>query len=151
MRQRAAASLLYQSKYAEAAFRNLLKLIFLKIVGRILAFYITGGFTRFQNARQFCSFAGLTPYKYDSGTSVRSKAKISKRANQTMKALLHLAAVSAATHMKEGEYKNYYERKTKEGKHVMCVLNVIRAKLVHRMFSVIKRDTEYTKEYKPAC
>ena len=39
MRQRAAASLLYQSKYAEAAFRNLLKLIFLQIVGRILAFY----------------------------------------------------------------------------------------------------------------
>ena len=30
---------------------------------------ITGGFTRFQNARQFCSFAGLTPYRYDSGTS----------------------------------------------------------------------------------
>ena len=68
-----------------------------------------------------------------------------------MKALLHLAAVNAATHMKQGEYKDYFERKTKEGKHVMCVLNVIRAKLVHRMFSVIKRDTEYTKEYKPAC
>ena len=41
--------------------------------------------------------------------------------------------------------------KLKEGKHVMCVMNVLRAKLVHRMFSVIKRDTEYTKEYKPAC
>ena len=40
MRQRAAASLLYQSQYAEPAFRNLLNLIFLKIVGRILAFYI---------------------------------------------------------------------------------------------------------------
>ena len=39
MRQRAAASLLYQSQYAEPAFRNLLNLIFLKIVGRILAFY----------------------------------------------------------------------------------------------------------------
>jgi transposase len=111
---------------------------------------ITGGFTRFENARHFCSFAGLTPYKYVSGTSVRSKAKISKRSNQTMKALLHLAAVGAATHMKEGEYKDYYERKTKEGKHVMCVLNVIRAKLVHRMFSVIRRDEMYTKEYQPA-
>lgn len=111
---------------------------------------ITGGFTRFQNARQFCSFAGLTPYKYDSGTSVRSKAKISKRANQTMKALLHLAAVGAATHMKESEYRDYFERKTKEGKHVMCILNVVRAKIVHRMFSVIIRDTEYTKAYKPA-
>ena len=112
---------------------------------------ITGGFTRFQNARQFCSFAGLTPYKYDSGTSVRSKAKISKRANQTMKALLHLAAVNAATHMKDSEYNDYFVRKTKEGKHVMCVLNVVRAKLVHRMFSVIRRDEMYTKDYRPAC
>lgn len=108
---------------------------------------ITGGFTRFRTARQFCSFAGLTPYKYESGSSVRSKAKISKRANQTMKALLHLSAVNVATRMKECEYKDYYERKIKEGKHVMCVLNVIRAKLVHRMFSVIRRDQPYSKVY----
>ena len=40
MRQRAAASLLYQSQHAEPAFQNLLKSIFLKIVGQILAFYI---------------------------------------------------------------------------------------------------------------
>ena len=40
MRQCTAASLLYQSQYAEPAFRNLQNLIFLKIVGRILAFYI---------------------------------------------------------------------------------------------------------------
>lgn len=111
---------------------------------------ITGGFTRFQNARQFCSFAGLTPYKYDSGTPVRSKAKISKRANQTMKTLLHMSAVNVATRMKEGEYKEYYERKLKEGKHKMCIFNVLRAKLVYRMFSVIKRDELYTKQYKPA-
>ena len=39
MRQRAAASLLDQSQYAEPVFRNLQNLIFLKIVGRILAFY----------------------------------------------------------------------------------------------------------------
>jgi len=112
---------------------------------------ITGGFTRFQNARQFCSFAGLTPYKYDSGTSVHSKAKISKRSNQTMKALLHMSAVNVAIRMKSGEYKDYYERKLKEGKHVMCIMNVLRAKLVHRMFSVIRRNEEYTKLYKPAC
>ena len=112
---------------------------------------ITGGFTRFKDARHFCSFAGLAPYKYDSGSSVRSKAKISKRANQTMKALLHLSAVNVATRMKEGEYKEYYERKLKEGKHVMSVINVIRAKLVHRMFSVIRRDELYKRQYNPAC
>ena len=112
---------------------------------------ITGGFTRFKDARHFCSFAGLTPYKYDSGTSIRSKAKISKRANQTMKTLLHLSALNVATRMKNGEYKDYYDRKIKEGKHVMCVINVLRAKLVHRMFSVIRRDELYTKQYTPAC
>ena len=110
---------------------------------------ITGGFTRFRNARQFCSFAGLSPYKYDSGSSVRSKAKISKRSNQTMKTLLHMSAVNIATNM-EGEYKEYYERKLKEGKHVMSIMNVLRAELVHRMFSVIRRDAEYTKQYSPA-
>ena len=47
----------------------------------------------------------------------------------------------------EGEYKEYYERKLKEGKHVMSIMNVLRAKLVHRMFSVIRRDAEYTKQY----
>ena len=110
---------------------------------------ITRGFTRFESARHFCSFAGLTPYKYDSGSSVRSKAKISKRANQTMKGLLHLSAVNVAYQMKGGEYKEYFQRKIKEGKHVMCVLNVIRAKLVHRMFSVIRRDELYSKIYQP--
>ena len=68
-----------------------------------------------------------------------------------MKALLHLSAVNVATRMKEGEYKEYYERKLKEGKHIMCILNVLRAKLVHRMFSVIKRDELYIKQYKPVC
>ena len=83
-------------------------------------------------------------------TSAVLPAKISKRANQTMKALLHMSAVNVATRMKEGEYKDYYERKLKEGKHVMCILNVLRAKLVHRMFSVVRRDEMYTKKYQPA-
>ena len=87
----------------------------------------------------------------DRRSTVRSKAKTSKRSNQTMKALLHLSAVCVATHMKSSEYKEYYERKLKEGKHVMCVLNVIRAKLVHRMFSVIRRDREYTRQYNAVC
>lgn len=58
-----------------------------------------------------------------------------------------MSAMNAATRMKEGEYRDYYERKLKEGKHLMCALNVLRATLVHRMFSVIRRDEEYTRLY----
>ena len=108
---------------------------------------VTMAFTRFETPRQFNCYAGLAPFRYTSGKSIYSKSKVSQRANKQIKALLHLAAVSVATHMKSGEYKDYYKRKTEEGKHPMCVLNVIRAKLVSRMFAVIKRDQAYQRNY----
>jgi len=66
-----------------------------------------------------------------------------------MKILLHLSAVCIATHMKDDEYKDYYERKMKEGKYVMCIMNGIREKLVYRIFSVKRQDTSYTKQNLP--
>jgi transposase len=119
-------------------------------IGDRIALYmvaVTMGFKRFENPRQFFCYAGLAPFKYTSGKSIHSKSKVSQRANKHIKALLHLAAVSAATHMKDSEYKRYYERKTDEGKHPMLVLNVVRAKLVSRMFAVIRRDSEYQRNY----
>lgn len=107
----------------------------------------TDAFTRFDNARQFNCYAGLAPFSYTSGKSIYSRAKVSQRANKQIKALLHLAAVCAATHMKSGDYKEYYDRRVAEGKHPLCVLNVIRAKLVSRMFAVIKRNEHYIKNY----
>lgn len=116
-----------------------------KIAVRMIA--ITNGFTKFHNARQFNCYAGLAPFVYTSGKSIHSKAKVSQRANKNIKALLHLAALAAATHMKESEYKTYYQRKCREGKHPMSVLNVVRAKLVARMFAVIKNDRPYLRVY----
>ena len=109
---------------------------------------VTMAFTRFETPRQFNCYAGLAPFRYTSGKSIYSKSKVSQRANKQIKSLLHLAAVSVATHVKSGEYKDYYKRKTEEGKHPMCVLNVIRAKLVSRMFAVVKRDEVYQRNYK---
>ena len=108
---------------------------------------VTMAFTRFKTPRQFNCYAGLAPFRYTSGNSIHSKSKVSQRANKQMKSLLHLGSVCIATHMKSGECKEYYERKVKEGKHPMCVLNVIRAKMVSRMFAVIRRDEPYKKTY----
>ena len=119
-------------------------------IGKRIAIYmvaVTMGFTRFQNPKQFFCYAGLAPFRYTSGKSIHSKSKVSQRANKHIKALLHLAAVSAATHMNDSEYRRYYERKTAEGKHPMLVLNVVRAKLVSRMFAVIRRDSVYQRDY----
>jgi transposase len=106
----------------------------------------TNAFRDFNNARKFCCHAGVAPFKYDSGSSVRSRSKVSNRADKSIKALLHMAALSVATRMK-GELHEYYIRKVAEGKNKMSVLNAVRAKLVMRMFAVIKNNHAYEKNY----
>lgn len=59
-----------------------------------------------------------------------------------MKRLLHLAAV-AMTHRVGGELKKYYERKVAEVKNKMSVINALRAKIVAKMFALIKRINLY--------
>ena len=44
--------------------------------------------------------------------------------------------------------KAYYHRKVAEGKNPMSVLNAVRFKLICQIFSVVKRDQEFVKEYR---
>lgn len=92
--------------------------------------------------RKFNCYVGIAPFSYSSGSSQHSKARVSHRADKVMKRLLHLAAV-AVTHRISGELKKYYERKVAEGKNKMSVINALRAKIVARMFAVIKRNEKY--------
>jgi hypothetical protein len=64
-----------------------------------------------------------------------------------MKRLLHMAAVSVLT-KKDGELREYYDRKVSDGKNKMLVINVLRSKLVARMFAVIKHDKPYMPQAK---
>lgn len=115
-------------------------------IGRIVAMnmiIITEAFTRFENSRQFCCYAGVAPFAYTSGSSQHSKCKVSQRACKYIKSLLHLSAVAIA-HRKSGDLRAYFDRKVEEGKNKMTVLNAVRAKLIARMFSVVRRDDFYS-------
>lgn len=92
--------------------------------------------------RKFNCYAGVAPFSYSSGSSQHSKSKVSHRADKTIKRLLHLVAV-AITHKTGGELKMYYERKVAEGKNRMSVINALKAKIVSRMFAVVKRNEIY--------
>jgi transposase len=39
---------------------------------------ITDGFDKFQNAKQLCSYVGITPTRRESGSSVSGRSRISK-------------------------------------------------------------------------
>ncbi|KAA6316924.1 hypothetical protein EZS27_032839 [termite gut metagenome] len=101
----------------------------------------------FTDARKFCCHAGLAPFSYTSGSSIHSRNRVSQRAEKSIKALLHMGALTAATRMEE-ELHECYMKKVAEGKNKMSVLNAVRAKLVHRMFAVIRNNKFYEKEYR---
>lgn len=115
-------------------------------IGRIVAMnmiIITEAFTRFENSRQFCCYAGVAPFAYTSGSSQHSRCKVSQRACKYIKSLLHLSALSIA-HRKSGDLRAYFDRKVEEGKNKMTILNAVRAKLIARMFSVVRRNEFYS-------
>lgn len=120
----------------------------IKGVGEQLATYIliaTEGFRKFDNPRQFCCYAGIAPFRYTSGSSQRSRSKVSHRADKKAKQLLHMAALSSIK--SNHEMKIYFNRKVKEGKNKMTVINAVRAKIVHRIFALIRENRKYDHFY----
>jgi|SRR5688572_4699448 len=107
---------------------------------------VSRGMQSFATAREFACYSGCAPFAHTSGTSIRGKTKVHFIANKKMKMLLHMAAMNAITF--NDELKIYYQRKIAEGKNPMSVLNAVRFKLICRIFSVIKRNEEYQKDYK---
>jgi len=115
-----------------------------KGIGMISAAYmiaLTNCFTEFKTWRKFACYAGSAPFEHQSGKSIRGKTKISQYANKQMKAILTNAAKSAIQYCPE--LKQYYQRRIKEGKGKKVVVNIIRNKLISRVFSVINRGTPY--------
>ena len=101
----------------------------------------TENFTRFDDVRKLICYCGVAPFEHSSGTSIRGKTRVSHLANKKLKSLLTMPAISAIQH--DPELKAKYEQKLKEGKAKMSALNIIRAKLIERVFAVIKKQKAY--------
>lgn len=121
-------------------------------VGPLTSIYlilVTKGFQSFENSRQLACYAGVAPFAYSSGSSIRGRTKVSHLADKKLKSLLNMCALNAKKH--DVELKHYFERKVLEGKSKMLVLNNIRCKLLGRIFATIQRGTPYVNTQKFAA
>lgn len=107
----------------------------------------TNEFKAINDPKKLACHAGVAPFEYRSGSSVRGKTRVSQHARLQLKSLFQLGAMSAI-HMK-GELQIYYQRKVAEGKNKMLVLNAVRNKLIHRVCSVVHRQQKYNKNHTP--
>jgi transposase len=121
-------------------------------IGHLTAVYLiccTNNFICKITGKQLASYAGVAPFSNTSGTSIKGRDKVHKMANKDLKKLLHMGAISAITHYPE--FKDYYERKVKEGKHEQSVINAIRSKIALRAVAVINNQEKYVNKYKKAA
>ena len=118
-------------------------------IGHLTAVYIiccTNNFICKITGKQLASYAGVAPFGHTSGSSIKGRDKVHKMANKDLKKLLHMGAISAITHYPE--FRDYYERKVKEGKHEQSVINAVRSKIALRAVAVINNHKEYVDKYK---
>lgn len=103
----------------------------------------TGNFTRFANGRKFSCFCGTAPFEHSSGSSIKKRTRVSPLADRSMKTLFDQAAKSAIVH--DPELRAFYHRRTEAGKPKMSTINIVRNKIIYRIFAVVKRGTPYQK------
>ena len=133
-------------------FKNFKLILSVKGVGKILGFYLiafTANFTLFATAREFACYCGVAPFGYSSGT-IKGKTRVHHIANKQIKALLNMAAMSVI--QTRSEYRDYYNKRINElGKNKMSTLNIVRNKILFRIFAVVNRQTPYVDLYKYAA
>lgn len=102
---------------------------------------VTDGFKKFETASQLCSYVGITPTIRESGSSVRSRARISKVGNRKLRNLLFLCSFTACKHNKG--CREIYERIVNKGKSKKLALIAVSNKLLKQAFAIAKSGPPY--------
>jgi transposase len=106
---------------------------------------ISGGFTRFDDYRKLSSYIGICPRIFESGTSVKGKARICKMGMSRIRATLYVCSWSACKCNKA--CRELYERLLAKGKAKKLALIAVANKLLKQAFAIAKQQTKYQENY----
>jgi transposase len=139
-------------KADEAIYAIYKRLITVPGIGPITAVYFiccSNVFTMCKSGKQLACYCGVVPFDYQSGISIKGGRQVHKMANKELKHLLHMCALTSIKN--HPEFREYYLRKKKEGKHALSIINAIKNKLVLRAFAVVKNERDYVDNYSKAA
>lgn len=105
----------------------------------------TNGFELIRNRRQLTSYAGLDVKHKQSGTSVKGKAKISKRGNKYLRKAMYNPAKAAIRHNKQ--LKDFYTRLVSKHGLTRKGLVAVGRKLLELSYTLFKNNTVYDENY----
>jgi len=111
----------------------------------IMLIILSGGFSRFSNYRKLSAYIGLSPRIFESGTSVKGKARICKIGMSRIRAMLYLCSWSAKRYNKA--CSQLYERLLAKGKPKKLALVAVANKLLKQAFAIASKQTMYNENY----
>jgi len=109
-------------------------------------FMISEGFKKFESAKQFTCYVGLSPVEHRSGSSVRGRSGISKQGNGKLRNLLFMCSFNACK--SNQACKAQYERIVAKGKSKKLALIAVANKLLKQAFAIAKSGLIYDAEYR---
>jgi len=108
---------------------------------------LTDGFQTFSpdNIKQFISYIGMSPRTFESGTSIKGRAHISKVGNSRLRSMFYMCSWTAKT--RNPQCAELYERLKEKGKPEKVIKVAIAHKLIRQVFGVIKSGSPFSAEY----
>lgn len=107
---------------------------------------ISDSFAKFESAKQFTCYVGLSPAEKRSGTSVRGRSGISKQGNGKLRNLLFMCSFNACKSNKA--CRGLYERIVAKGKSKKLALIAVANKLIKQAFAIARSGLVYDAEYR---
>ena len=111
----------------------------------ILLVVFTDGFSKFENSKQLCCYAGITPTIRQSGSSVRGRSRISKIGNKKLRNQLFLCSFTACQYNKA--CRELYERIVAQGKSKKLAMLAVCNKLLKQSFAIAKSGMAYNENF----
>lgn len=119
-------------------------------IGEVTAAVIlaeVGEISHFQSARQVAAFAGLVPRIRESGSSVRSKPRLSKVGSSRLRKCLYFPAMTALRW--NPLIKALGLRLSAQGKPKMLIIGAAMRKLLHLAYGVLKSGKPFDPNFCP--
>lgn len=96
---------------------------------------------RCRNVRAWVAYAGVDPRAYESGTSIRGRAHLSKRGDATLRQILYMPSLSAMQY--NPVIQAFAQRLRERGKNGKVIACAVMRKLLHLIYGVLNTQKPF--------
>ena len=132
----------------EALLRNYRHITSIKgvsLVNAVAVIAYSNNFKTITSSRKMASYYGVATFRDKSGTSIDRQAYTKYYSCSLLRAIISQAA--ECTILRNGIYRAYYDRMKAKGKPSGVVLNNIKNKLIHLIYSLVENDMDYEPDH----